>query len=149
MGATSLSDEVEWVRSPSAVMINFAQRVDLLNQLPESGRQGRNVHLSALDRVSDSGLSFEMANAAVENGTVKVKTENGRKGMVLTYRNGKLHGEQKVFSGHSRPLRIFSCEDGKMHGRDRFYDLKGNVTRTILWEHGVNKGLQQFSGGIE
>ena len=104
-------------------------------QLATTGRSDLPEYITSVQ----SGAG--QAVAPPRDGMVTIPTEDGGKGMVFQYRNGKLHGEQQVFAGHKRSLRIFHCVDGRMHGRDTFYDLKGRVRRVVLWENGASRGL--------
>jgi len=140
----------EWVRTPSAVMINFAQRADLLEEVPPPDlrpvQRGGRISWEVRQANTKSVFGRAKSNPDIpQNGVVTVPAGGGRKAMVLNYRNSKLNGEQQVFAGNNKPLRIFNCVDGEMHGTDTFYDLDGGVRRVVVWEHGTSLGLRQGS----
>ena len=108
------------------------------NDLPPYINDGRASSRSDQpDYIASAAVNSGAGVEIPQSGERVIKTADGKRGMVFLYEGGKLHGEQRVYAGHKRPLRIFHCDKGKMHGSDTFYDLRGRVTRVVQWKEGV------------
>ena len=63
----------------------------------------------------------------------------GEGGSDISYRGGKLHGEEWQYSKGKRPVRMRTFRDGVLHGPSRFYNEDGSLAHEYSYVDGVSR----------
>jgi len=127
------------VRAPSAAMINFAQRVDLLTEI-ETERGSiieavKQQNWASLDEYDETWATSGLIELP-DDGSYTVKTPTGRVCAVYNRSNGVFEGEQRVYAGNDLPLRRFYCRNGERVGYELFLNRDGSIRRALIWQDG-------------
>lgn len=67
--------------------------------------------------------------------------------MTENYKDGKLHGQKKVYYDNGEPAEEATYLNGKLHGNRKLYSVKGIVLEDLTYKNGELHGPAKFYNG--